>query len=168
MQTKLETSVPNRTSSESSTISECTNGTATQTATKATPTVNTLAARNEALLARLNARKKIANASKSVEEPCEEGAEVVDRICVERAGEVLDILIMLLRSRRRATFPLPELVKSVQTSVRSPLSKKEIVQCLKILAKGNAKNIAVSYTDLNGIENWTVLREGKDGMVLNL
>jgi len=62
--------------------------------------------------------------------------ELERRAALQRSEEVLQILNLLALAKSPATrtsFPLPTLVTSVQSSVRSPLSKNEIVDCVKVL-----------------------------------
>ena len=137
---------------------------------RSAPPPRNLAARNEALLARLKARKASTSSSGSRNSANatddEDGAasEYGNSIAQSRADDVLRILIMLLGSRQRATFPSAEIVKNVQASVKSPLSKTEICQCMKILESGQRKNAEVIKTVVGGIENWTVVCATKGGL----
>ena len=137
---------------------------------RSAPPPQNLAARNEALLARLKARKASTSSSGSRNSANatddEDGAagEYGNSIAQSRADDVLRILIMLVGSRKRATFPSAEIVKNVQASVKSPLSKTEICQCMKILESGQRKNAEVIKTVVGGIENWTVVCGTKGGL----
>jgi DNA replication factor Cdt1 C-terminal domain len=64
-------------------------------------------------------------------------AERERRAALQRSEEMLGILDMLAigKGGQRASFPLPALVRSVQSSVRSPMSKEEIERCLDVLEK---------------------------------
>jgi len=65
-------------------------------------------------------------------------AELERRAAFHRAEELLGILDLLAASKgngQRVSFPLPALVRSVQSSLRSPMSKDEIERCLQVLEK---------------------------------
>lgn len=64
--------------------------------------------------------------------------ELERRAALQRAEELLGILDLLATSKgsgQRVSFPLPALVRSVQNSLRSPMSKDEIELCLQLLGK---------------------------------
>jgi hypothetical protein len=65
-------------------------------------------------------------------------AELGRQAAFQRAEELLGILDLLAASKgsgQRVSFPLPALVRSVQNSLRSPMSKDEIERCLQVLEK---------------------------------
>ena len=65
-------------------------------------------------------------------------AELERRAAFQRAEELLGILDLLATSKgggQRVSFPLPALVRNVQSSLRSPMSKDEIERCLQVLEK---------------------------------
>ncbi|KAF2435711.1 hypothetical protein EJ08DRAFT_645397 [Tothia fuscella] len=69
---------------------------------------------------------------------------------LQRAEELLDIVDLLAAGKGgglRVSFPLPALVKSVQSSIRSPLSREEIENCLEVLAK----DIAGGYINMMAV-----------------
>lgn len=73
---------------------------------------------------------------------------------------MLSILIMLLGKRPRATFPFAEVVKNVQASVKSPLSRNEIGQCMKVLERKKSRNVEVIRASVGTTESWTIVRGG--------
>lgn len=54
---------------------------------------------------------------------------------LQRSQEFLQIvhLLAVAKGGLRITFPLPSLIVSIQSSVRSPMSKEEIERCIKVL-----------------------------------
>ena len=65
-------------------------------------------------------------------------AELGRLAAFQRSEELLGILDLLAASKgsgQRVSFPLPVLVRSVQNSLRSPMSKDEIENCLQVLEK---------------------------------
>jgi len=65
-------------------------------------------------------------------------AELERRAAFQHAEELLSILDLLAASKgggQRVSFPLPALVRNVQSSLRSPMSKDEIERCLQVLEK---------------------------------
>lgn len=79
--------------------------------------------------------------------PAPTKAELERRAAMQRAEELLGILELLAASKStalRASFPLPALVQSVRSSLRSPMSKEEIERCLQVLEK----DIAPGYVSL--------------------
>lgn len=72
----------------------------------------------------------------------------LDRLAaLQRAEEFIQILELLLATKgpsSRASFPLPSLVRSVQSSLRSPMSTEEIERCVAVIAK----EVAPGYCDL--------------------
>jgi hypothetical protein len=65
-------------------------------------------------------------------------AELERMAALQRAEELLGIVDLLAAGKGaglRVSFPLPALVKSVQSSIKSPLSKEEIESCLNVLAQ---------------------------------
>ena len=62
-------------------------------------------------------------------------AELERQAALQRSVEIIAILDMLAVSKgsSRASFPMPALIRNVQTSVRSPMSKEEIERCLTVL-----------------------------------
>jgi hypothetical protein len=65
-------------------------------------------------------------------------AELERMAALQRAEELLGIIDLLAAGKGaglRVSFPLPALVKSVQSSIKSPLSKEEIENCLNVLAQ---------------------------------
>jgi hypothetical protein len=70
--------------------------------------------------------------------------ELARTAALQRAEELLSILDLLASGKGaglRASFPLNALVTSVQSSIRSPMSKEEIENCLNVLEK----DVAVGY-----------------------
>jgi hypothetical protein len=70
--------------------------------------------------------------------------ELARTAALQRAEELLSILDLLASGKGaglRASFPLSALVTSVQSSIRSPMSKEEIENCLNVLEK----DVAIGY-----------------------
>lgn len=79
--------------------------------------------------------------------PAPTKAEIERRAALQRAEELLGILELLAASKGsalRASFPLPALVQSVRSSLRSPMSREEIERCLQVLEK----DIAPGYVSM--------------------
>lgn len=79
--------------------------------------------------------------------PAPTKAELERRAALQRAEELLGILELLAASKGaalRASFPLPALVQSVRSSLRSPMSKEEVERCLGVLEK----DIAPGYVSM--------------------
>jgi hypothetical protein len=87
-------------------------------------------------------RQKEAHKSTLPTPPTKE--ELARIAALQRADELLSILDLLAAGKGaglRASFPLTALVTSVQASIRSPMSKEEIENCLAVLEK----DVATGY-----------------------
>jgi hypothetical protein len=97
-------------------------------------------------------RQKEAHKSTLPTPPTKE--ELVRIAALQRAEELLSILDLLAAGKGaglRASFPLTALVTSVQASIRSPMSKEEIENCLAVLEKDVAMGY-VSYVALGSMK----------------
>jgi hypothetical protein len=97
-------------------------------------------------------RQKEAHKSTLPTPPTKE--ELARIAALQRAEELLSILDLLAAGKGaglRASFPLTALVTSVQASIRSPMSKEEIENCLAVLEKDVAMGY-VSYVALGSMK----------------
>jgi len=81
-------------------------------------------------------------------------AELEHIAALQRAQELLEILNLLATGKGaglRVSFPITSLVKSVQSSIRSPMSKEEIENCLDVLAR----DIASGYVSVTKFGSMT-------------
>jgi phage gp46-like protein len=64
-------------------------------------------------------------------------AELQRRAALQRSEEVIGILSLLAASKgsgSRASFPMSALLQSLQGSIRTPLSREEMLRCVEVLA----------------------------------
>jgi hypothetical protein len=95
------------------------------------PPVVSAADRSRQLLDRVRAKEELAASLPSG--PTKDERERL--AALQRAAELLQILNLLAVSKggSRVSFPLPTLVANIKTSLRSPMSKEEILRCVKAL-----------------------------------
>lgn len=88
--------------------------------------------RSLSLLDRIKAKE--AHAASLPAAPTKEARERI--AALQRSEELLEVLNLLALAKggaSRISFPLPSLVSSIQSSLRNPLSKDEIVRAVKVL-----------------------------------
>ena len=73
--------------------------------------------------------------------------EALDRLAaLQRCEELIQILELLVAAKGsglRASFPMPALVRCVQSSLRSPMSAEEIERCVMV----TGKEVAPGYVE---------------------
>ncbi len=84
------------------------------------------------LLDRILAKQEAAKAGPAAPSP----AEIQRKAALQRAPEVLGVLSLLCASRPglRVSFSTTTLLQSLRSSIRSPISKEEAMQCIQVLA----------------------------------
>jgi hypothetical protein len=88
--------------------------------------------RSVSLLDRIKAKE--AHAASLPAAPTKEQRERM--AALQRSEEVLEIMNLLALAKggsSRVSFPLPSLVRNLQSSIRSPLSKEELIRCVNVL-----------------------------------
>lgn len=79
-------------------------------------------------------QKKEALAASLPKAPTKEERE--RRAALQRSEELLEIINLLALAKggaARASFPLASLVASIQSSIRSPMAKDDVLRCIKVL-----------------------------------
>jgi DNA replication factor Cdt1 C-terminal domain len=115
------------------------------------PKPESAASRSASLLSRIQAKEAFL-----ASQPAGPSKEERERLAaLQRAQEVFDILNLLAVSKGgiKVTFPLPSLVNNMQASIRSPMSKDEIVRCVTVLQKEIAPGhiSLVTYGSIIGV-----------------
>jgi hypothetical protein len=91
----------------------------------------TTADRSQSLLERIKAKEALAAAM-----PAGPTKEERERLAaLQRSQDFLTILNLLAVAKggSRVSFPLPTLISNIQSSIRSPMAKDEILRCIKLL-----------------------------------
>ncbi|KAF2009150.1 hypothetical protein BU24DRAFT_428672 [Aaosphaeria arxii CBS 175.79] len=89
--------------------------------------------RKSNLLDRILAKQEAAKAGPTPPSP----AELQRRAALQRSEEVLGVLSLLAASKGpggRVSFSMAALLQSIQSSIRTPLSKDEVLKCVEVLA----------------------------------
>jgi hypothetical protein len=85
------------------------------------------------LLDRILAKQAAAESGPAAPSP----AEVQRRQALQRSEEVIGVLSLLCASKgatMRVSFSMAALIQSLQSSIRSPISKEEALKCIEVLA----------------------------------